>query len=281
MAFALSLLSAGTPMFLMGEEIGAQQPYRYNDFLTTAKSLTRDRAGVGARALPVLPGHHRLQPESSRDPVAGDRHHPRDRDEPPDRLHPPPAPMISWSSPASATSPTPTATSSRPIPLACPTASGERSSTATPPPMAARESGISAPTFLPAAAAFKRSFRRTGCSCSKDCESTEGRTTIYVTYRMSVSNRYDPNAPGDESWLRSRMHSLELPARISRLPSKRSTPRGTWAAVDLEGIFVGWLTRARSARECIVNPRRNSLACASGSYSADAVLVCESGGEAV
>jgi 1,4-alpha-glucan branching enzyme len=48
-AFALSLLSAGTPMFLMGEEIGAQQPYRYNDFMNHREALTADRAGVGAR----------------------------------------------------------------------------------------------------------------------------------------------------------------------------------------------------------------------------------------
>ena len=30
---ALTMLSAGTPMFFMGEEVGAQEPYRYADFL--------------------------------------------------------------------------------------------------------------------------------------------------------------------------------------------------------------------------------------------------------
>jgi 1,4-alpha-glucan branching enzyme len=48
-AFALSLLSAGTPMFFMGEEIGAQQPYRYSDFLSHREALATDRFGVGAR----------------------------------------------------------------------------------------------------------------------------------------------------------------------------------------------------------------------------------------
>ncbi len=48
-AFALSLFSAGTPMFFMGEEIGAQQPYRFSDFMSHREALTRDRAGVGAK----------------------------------------------------------------------------------------------------------------------------------------------------------------------------------------------------------------------------------------
>jgi 1,4-alpha-glucan branching enzyme len=48
-AFGLSLLSAGTPMFFMGEEIGAQQPYRFNDFLNHREDLPGGRAGNGAR----------------------------------------------------------------------------------------------------------------------------------------------------------------------------------------------------------------------------------------
>jgi 1,4-alpha-glucan branching enzyme len=48
-ACALSILSAGTPMFFMGEEIGAQQPYRYSDFMSHREALTTDRVGVGAR----------------------------------------------------------------------------------------------------------------------------------------------------------------------------------------------------------------------------------------
>src|SRR5262249_52621696 len=42
-AFGLSLLSAGTPMFFMGEEIGAMQPYRFNDFMSRREDLTGQR----------------------------------------------------------------------------------------------------------------------------------------------------------------------------------------------------------------------------------------------
>jgi 1,4-alpha-glucan branching enzyme len=48
-AFALSLLSGGTPMFFMGEEIGAQQPYKYDSFLSHREDLAGERAGNGAR----------------------------------------------------------------------------------------------------------------------------------------------------------------------------------------------------------------------------------------
>jgi 1,4-alpha-glucan branching enzyme len=48
-AFGLSLLSAGTPMFFMGEEVGAQQPYRYNDFMSHREDLSALRAADGAR----------------------------------------------------------------------------------------------------------------------------------------------------------------------------------------------------------------------------------------
>ena len=43
----LSLLSAGTPMFFMGEEIGAQKRYTFNNFLTNREDLLGDRAGDG------------------------------------------------------------------------------------------------------------------------------------------------------------------------------------------------------------------------------------------
>ena len=89
-AVGLSLLSAGTPMFFMGEETGAQKPYRYNDFMSSPRSTSsRTAPGDGQRqALPLLPGRHPLQPEPSGDALSGDRHHPFDRGEPPDRLHP-------------------------------------------------------------------------------------------------------------------------------------------------------------------------------------------------
>jgi 1,4-alpha-glucan branching enzyme len=46
----LSVLSAGTPMFFMGEEIGAQKRYTYNDFLSHRENILGERAGSG-RAL--------------------------------------------------------------------------------------------------------------------------------------------------------------------------------------------------------------------------------------
>ncbi len=46
-AAGLSLLSAGTPMFFMGEEVGAQQPYRYNDFVQHREDFAGLKAGSG------------------------------------------------------------------------------------------------------------------------------------------------------------------------------------------------------------------------------------------
>jgi 1,4-alpha-glucan branching enzyme len=48
-SFGLSLLSAGTPMFFMGEEIGAQKPYRFNSFLSSREDILSERAGNGKR----------------------------------------------------------------------------------------------------------------------------------------------------------------------------------------------------------------------------------------
>jgi 1,4-alpha-glucan branching enzyme len=48
-AAALTLLSAGTPMFFMGEEVGAAKPYRYNDFLDFREDYQAMRKGTGAR----------------------------------------------------------------------------------------------------------------------------------------------------------------------------------------------------------------------------------------
>ncbi|WP_242337766.1 MULTISPECIES: alpha-amylase family glycosyl hydrolase [unclassified Anaeromyxobacter] len=45
----LSLLSPGTPMFLMGEEVGAANPYRHDDFLEHREDLLGLRRGLGAR----------------------------------------------------------------------------------------------------------------------------------------------------------------------------------------------------------------------------------------
>jgi 1,4-alpha-glucan branching enzyme len=49
LTFGLSLLSAGTPMFFMGEEVGATQPYRWNDFIDHREDLAGLRAGDGAK----------------------------------------------------------------------------------------------------------------------------------------------------------------------------------------------------------------------------------------
>jgi 1,4-alpha-glucan branching enzyme len=49
LVFGLSALSAGTPMFFMGEEVGAAKPYRYNDFMQNREDLRGLRAGRGAR----------------------------------------------------------------------------------------------------------------------------------------------------------------------------------------------------------------------------------------
>ncbi|MGO7793264.1 glycosidase, partial [Rhizobium ruizarguesonis] len=44
-AAAMTLLSPGTPMFFMGEEIGAQKPYRYNDFLENRENILVEADG--------------------------------------------------------------------------------------------------------------------------------------------------------------------------------------------------------------------------------------------
>ena len=46
-AFGMTMLSAGTPMFLMGEEIGSQQDYFYNNYFQ--EDFARERTGTGAR----------------------------------------------------------------------------------------------------------------------------------------------------------------------------------------------------------------------------------------
>jgi 1,4-alpha-glucan branching enzyme len=46
-AFALSALSAATPLFFMGEEVGAAEPYRHDDFLLHKEDLAGLRRGAG------------------------------------------------------------------------------------------------------------------------------------------------------------------------------------------------------------------------------------------
>jgi 1,4-alpha-glucan branching enzyme len=47
-AFALSLLSAGTPMFFMGEEILAQKSAKYDDIVQAKEDLYGQRGGIRA-----------------------------------------------------------------------------------------------------------------------------------------------------------------------------------------------------------------------------------------
>jgi 1,4-alpha-glucan branching enzyme len=46
--FGLSLFSAGTPMFFMGEETGATQPFRFGDYVTNRETILQKRTGFGA-----------------------------------------------------------------------------------------------------------------------------------------------------------------------------------------------------------------------------------------
>jgi 1,4-alpha-glucan branching enzyme len=48
-AATLNLLSAGVPMFFMGEEVGFREPYRYNDFLAHREDFAEARANGGQR----------------------------------------------------------------------------------------------------------------------------------------------------------------------------------------------------------------------------------------
>jgi 1,4-alpha-glucan branching enzyme len=47
LCFGLSLLSAGTPMFFMGEEIGAQKRYTYDNFVLNREDIRGERNGNG------------------------------------------------------------------------------------------------------------------------------------------------------------------------------------------------------------------------------------------
>lgn len=46
-AAGMSILSAGTPMFLMGEEVGARKPYTYDTFIQNREDLVGQRYGEG------------------------------------------------------------------------------------------------------------------------------------------------------------------------------------------------------------------------------------------
>ena len=70
-AAGISLLSGGTPMFFMGEEIGATGNYRYNDFVYHRDDLIGERSGQGERLYryyqDVIALRNRAAPLRSRD----------------------------------------------------------------------------------------------------------------------------------------------------------------------------------------------------------------------
>jgi 1,4-alpha-glucan branching enzyme len=47
-AFGVTLLCAGTPMFFMGEETGATRDYRFNNFQSNREDILSDKTGTGA-----------------------------------------------------------------------------------------------------------------------------------------------------------------------------------------------------------------------------------------
>jgi 1,4-alpha-glucan branching enzyme len=61
----MALLSAGTPMFFMGEEIGAQKPYRYDTFLQNREDITGDAHGIGANLFAYFKALIRVSVENS------------------------------------------------------------------------------------------------------------------------------------------------------------------------------------------------------------------------
>ena len=56
--FGLSLLSAGTPMFFMGEEVGAQNAYKVHGILTAREDILGERNGTGKSMFRLQPGFH-------------------------------------------------------------------------------------------------------------------------------------------------------------------------------------------------------------------------------
>ena len=74
--FAVSLFSAGTPMFFMGEEIGAAQPYRFDDFGSHREDIVAARTGLGAHLFRFY-----------QDAIALSRRHPAARSHAIDILH--------------------------------------------------------------------------------------------------------------------------------------------------------------------------------------------------
>jgi 1,4-alpha-glucan branching enzyme len=64
-ACGMTMLAAGTPMFMMGEEIGAQRYYRYSDFLSNREDLLGELQGEGRRLFRFYQDIIRLRLEHS------------------------------------------------------------------------------------------------------------------------------------------------------------------------------------------------------------------------
>jgi 1,4-alpha-glucan branching enzyme len=69
LCFGLSLLSAGTPMFFMGEEIGAHKPYKFDNFRQHREDILGERNGNGKALFrfyqDLLTLSHRMEPVRS------------------------------------------------------------------------------------------------------------------------------------------------------------------------------------------------------------------------
>ncbi len=65
-ASGLSMLSAGTPMFFMGEEVGAQKSFRYDNFLESREDIVGERLNSGKAIFrfyqDILTLRHRMRP---------------------------------------------------------------------------------------------------------------------------------------------------------------------------------------------------------------------------
>jgi 1,4-alpha-glucan branching enzyme len=65
-ASGLSMLSAGTPMFFMGEEVGAQKSFRYDNFLESREDIVGERTNSGKAIFrfyqDLLTLRHRMRP---------------------------------------------------------------------------------------------------------------------------------------------------------------------------------------------------------------------------
>ena len=78
-AFGLSLLSAGTPMFFMGEEVGAQKPYTLRHFMANREDIAGQRAGSGAQLFRFYQDLIRFSRQHPAIRAQSHRHHPRQR----------------------------------------------------------------------------------------------------------------------------------------------------------------------------------------------------------